>query len=308
MDVTTSTATPLAALSITSVRDSAGTLIPDSTTTQDTELTLSGMGPVGRVVRILDNGNVITTASVTVAGTWEISVIVALGVHSFTVSVDGAESPPWVITVVAEPTLDLLRPRVPKAYGDGTHLNFDSAMYEDSYLSVMVGYTGMKVGQKIRLRWRGAVVYESEIKTVSAIGDVEFRIPRLEVVDVIGRAASIDYTVTLGNGTVVGPSVVLPLKVDAQPLDLVPPTITSDNRIVTVLYPGMNTPQTGRARWSGVVAHDTGEQNLDTRPENFDIPSAWISENSGREVLINYTVYRNDGQHLLFSRVLRKRM
>ncbi|HEX8540657.1 MAG TPA: hypothetical protein VF671_03035 [Pseudomonas sp.] len=110
MEVTTTTITPFAPLSITSVVDSSGTSIPNLGTTQDTELTLSGTGPDGDVVSILDNGDVIGRPSVTVAGTWEISATVALGAHSFTArAADGTVSVPWVVTVVnaaVKPTID----------------------------------------------------------------------------------------------------------------------------------------------------------------------------------------------------------
>jgi hypothetical protein len=206
---------------------------------------------------------------------------------------------------VESPGFDLRPPRVPKAYGDGTRLNFDSAMYYDDYLPVIVSYTGMAIGQKVQLRWAGTAVYQEE-KTVAVVGDLEFLVPRMEVIDVIGRSASINYTVTLANGTVVGTSPALPLQVDPQAYDLVPPVISADNRKVTLHYTDMHSPHTGRVRWEGVVKHDTNEQDLDTRPEEFDIPTTWVTENRGREVLINYTVYRGEGRHLIFSRVLRK--
>jgi hypothetical protein len=208
----------------------------------------------------------------------------------------------------ASPGFDLIKPSVPKALGDGSRLNFDTAMYEDEYLSVIVNYRGMAAGQKVQLHWAGSVVYQSEIKTVSVVGNLEFRVPRMEVVDVIGRSANITYTVTLANGTGVGTSAALVLSVDPQAYDLIAPVISADNSIVTLQYPGMNVPHTGRVRWQGVVKHDTQEQNLDTRPEQFRIPLSWVTENRGREVLINYSVYRGDGRHFMFSRVLRKQL
>ncbi|HEX8540656.1 MAG TPA: hypothetical protein VF671_03030 [Pseudomonas sp.] len=130
MGTTTSTATPLAPLSITSVVDSAGTSIPNPGTTQDTELTLSGTGLAGGVVTILDNGDVIGRPSVTVEGLWEISVTVALGTHSFTArGNDGAVSLPWVITVVTaavKPTIDSVRDSKGEVADGGT--TFDTSV------------------------------------------------------------------------------------------------------------------------------------------------------------------------------------
>lgn len=293
---------------ILSIVDSKGVLIPKNTDTSDTNVILTGTAAPNSTVELLDHAIVWATVSAP-AGSWtKDSPGLAVGPHSMTARTGASTSDPWPFRVVTAPVFDLRRPRVPKAYGDGTYLNFDSAMYYDDYLAVIVNYTGMAPGQTIQLHWMGAVAYHSEIKTVGAVGDIEFRVPRMEVVDVIGRAAAITYTVKLADGTTVGTSAELPLRVDPQPFDLVPPTISAGNRVVTVAYPGMNTPHTGRVRWSGVVTHDTAEQYLDTRPENFDIPASWVNENRGRDVLINYTVYRSDGNHFLFSRVLRKRM
>jgi hypothetical protein len=95
---------------ISGVVDSAGTSIPNPGTTQDTELTLSGTGIAAGVVSVLDNGSLIDRASVRDDGTWTTSATVALGPHSFTVHAPGgAESQPWVITVVnaaVKPTID----------------------------------------------------------------------------------------------------------------------------------------------------------------------------------------------------------
>ncbi|HEX8540658.1 MAG TPA: Ig-like domain-containing protein [Pseudomonas sp.] len=86
---------------ISGVVDSAGTSIPNPGTTQDTELTLSGTGNAAGIVSVLDNGSLIDRASVRDDGTWTTSATVALGPHSFTArATDGAESLPWVITVV----------------------------------------------------------------------------------------------------------------------------------------------------------------------------------------------------------------
>jgi hypothetical protein len=292
---------------ITSVTDSTG-VIGEGGSTTDTSVTVSGTAAVNEMVEIFDGvasqGIVRATSddwilllnnltagphSIKAVGLYETQPVSA--VHNFTVS-----------------AINLLPPTVPKAYGDGTRLSFDTAMYYDDYLSVMIDYTGMDIGQKIQLRWGGPVVYQSQVLTVTVVEPVEFQIPRMEVIDVIGGSVTITYSVALPNGHAVGTSTALTLRVDAQPLDLIPPTISANNGIVTVLYTGMNTPHTGRVRWEGAVKHDTGDQNLDTRPEEFVIPTSWIAENAGLEVSINYTVYRGGGQHLLFSRVLRKRM
>ncbi|WP_206194721.1 hypothetical protein, partial [Pseudomonas viridiflava] len=58
------------AASITRVVDSLGNSIPNPGTTQDTVMTLSGSGTASSVIFIYDNGVLLTTASVTINGTW----------------------------------------------------------------------------------------------------------------------------------------------------------------------------------------------------------------------------------------------
>ncbi|MNJ59028.1 hypothetical protein D3C77_546910 [compost metagenome] len=66
---------------------------------------------------------------------------------------------------------------------------------------------------------------------------------------------------------------------------------------------------TGRVRWHGVVTRDTDEQHLQAgRREYFQIDRSWIAENRGREVLINYSLYRGNNERFRFSRVLRLRL
>ncbi len=57
----------------------------------------------------------------------------------------------------------------------------------------------------------------------------------------------------------------------------------------------------------GVTTRDTETQDVTTGQANvFNIPSAWISENSGKTVLINYSIVRkNSSEQRMFSQVLR---
>ncbi len=90
------------AASITCVVDSLGNSIPNPGTTQDTVLTLSGSGTADSVIFIYDSDLFLTTASVTINGTWSFGPeTVVLGRHAFTVrdEWDGVDSPEWVVTV-----------------------------------------------------------------------------------------------------------------------------------------------------------------------------------------------------------------
>ena len=72
---------PLAS-AITAVVGSEGTLIPSGTTTEDTVLTLSGIGAASSVVFIFDNGTLLTPASLTINGTWTYAETVVAGRHA----------------------------------------------------------------------------------------------------------------------------------------------------------------------------------------------------------------------------------
>ena len=103
MDNQSQSASERIASSIDSVIDSKGASVPNGTTTEDTALTLSGIGAASSVVFIFDNGVLLATASVIAPeGTWILTETVELGLHEFTVrdALAGADSPPWVITVV----------------------------------------------------------------------------------------------------------------------------------------------------------------------------------------------------------------
>jgi len=91
-----------AALAITRVEDSQGEPIANGGTTVDTVLKLSGTGAENAVVTLFENGiDTGITSSVTASG-WDLPVTAILGRHSYTVRDSaGADSPPWVITVVA---------------------------------------------------------------------------------------------------------------------------------------------------------------------------------------------------------------
>ncbi|WP_122663891.1 hypothetical protein [Pseudomonas viridiflava] len=100
------------AASITRVVDSLGNSIPNPGTTQDTVLTVTGSGTASSVIFIYDSGVLLTTASVTINGTWSFSPeTLVLGQHAFTVrdGPGGVDSPEWVVTVsvaAAQPTID----------------------------------------------------------------------------------------------------------------------------------------------------------------------------------------------------------
>ena len=199
----------------------------------------------------------------------------------------------------------LIKPNVPLAYGaDLDRLNFDD-MYNDIFLTVEVPHsTHMLPDDKVRLTWEGSVIYYSDTITINEPDTLTFTIPRLEVIDIIGRSTRITYTLYHLDKTAYESDELI-LHVDAYPIDLPAPRI--NDLKVTVYYPDITDGDKGRVRWSGVVVHDTQEQYLEAgRVEEFNIPSAWFSESEGTAVLINYSVLTDrDSERLMFSRVLR---
>lgn len=130
-------------------------------------------------------------------------------------------------------------------------------------------------------------------------------IPRLEVIDNIGRSVEVSYSVKeKGVGETIE-SKKLSLYIDPQAIHPLPAPSYSGSR-VTVNYGGQ-TDYSVRVRWTGVITRDTETQDVTTGQANvFIIPGAWITENSGRPVLINYSIVRkNSSEKRMFSSVLR---
>jgi len=130
MDNESQTATPLADPAITAVKDSAGTLLTNPGTTEDTELTFFGVAPANSVALLFDNGAPIGSASVT-HGMWEKSATAELGEHHFTVRIiGGPESLPWVITVetIAVP------PTITNVVDSGGEVIHESTTFDDAVL------------------------------------------------------------------------------------------------------------------------------------------------------------------------------
>ncbi|MBC3950976.1 hypothetical protein [Pseudomonas folii] len=98
--------------SITNVKDSKGNPVDNGESTDDPLLTVYGGGTASSVVFVYDNGDLLTTASVTIDdGTWDFTDTFELGRHAFTVrdTLAGVDSPEWVVTVgvaAVRPTIE----------------------------------------------------------------------------------------------------------------------------------------------------------------------------------------------------------
>ncbi|WP_342622856.1 hypothetical protein [Pseudomonas alkylphenolica] len=200
--------------------------------------------------------------------------------------------------------------RIPKA--PGGRLNFHRDLYRDEHLIVEVPqFPGMANGQAIVVEWAGPfAIWKSPQQPVTTPGLLQFQVPRIEVIDAIGNSVQLRYSV---NNTLFSPTFFL--NIDSQGIEMPPPRYHAQNAptdAVSMRSPGQQDGHTGRVRWSGVVTRDTGDQHLQAgRVEYFQIGKHWVSENQGREVLINYTIHRQGMDDpetpLRFSRVLRQK-
>ncbi len=198
------------AASITRVVDNLGNTVPNGGTTQDTDLTLSGSGTANSVIFIFDSGVFLTTASVTINGTWSFSPeTVVLGRHAFTVrdEWDGVDSPEWVVTV-GEAELELPKPAVTQA-PTGTLNPMDAI----NGATVVVTYA-MQPTDTIGISWNGQ---DNLVPTQpgSTLGSVTFTIPASAVAAVIGKTIQVLYAVV--RNEVAKPSEVLDLTVQTLP-------------------------------------------------------------------------------------------
>ncbi|MFI8375207.1 hypothetical protein ACIGCH_14075 [Pseudomonas helleri] len=209
------------------------------------------------------------------------------------------------------PTDDKIKPSVLETYNiEGDHLRM-SDIYDATHITVEIPeYEGINGGKDtIRVYWTGRVNYISSIITAAnPPAKTEILIPRSEVIDNIGRSVNVKYSVKENGIGDTKESASLILYIDPQAVDPLPPPTYSDSTVSTN-YAG-ETGDTIKLRWAGTTTHDTATQNvIPGKPNTFSIPSDWLAENAGKEVLINYSIKRNStGSNLMFSQILRMTM
>ena len=208
--------------------------------------------------------------------------------------------------VVTPVTPEKPNPTVQKAYLSNGEYHLRLAdIYTDTHVNVDVPqYSGMAATDTLMVRWIGRARYNSEIMTVGTPGVKTLSIPRIEVVDNIGRSVAVGYTVKTSPTATPVESQRLTLHIDPQALNLPPPTYSAGK--VTLDFGG-TTGYTSQVRWTGIVERDTPTQPVTTgQQQTFTINPSWISENRSKTVLINYSVWKTGtvGQKM-FSQVLR---
>jgi hypothetical protein len=212
------------------------------------------------------------------------------------------------ITAVTDPAT----PKILEAYGSaGDRLDFDSVYHRDFITAQVPYYTGMARGHTVRMTWENPRhIYHSEVVTVGTPGMINIPIPRIEVVDAIGHTVKVYYTVRTAPGTALIPSRTLQLYIDPYEFDLLAPSLSTDQKTLSVRYVGMVRGYTVLIRATGKTTWDSDERDVQTVvTPTFTLPSNWIAENRGIDTRINYSVYKSgSGQRLMFSKVLRVRV
>ncbi|TWC24625.1 hypothetical protein FBY06_103344 [Pseudomonas sp. SJZ085] len=212
---------------------------------------------------------------------------------------------------VRQPALDLIRPKVLEARElNGERLNFEIDFYYADFATVEVNYTGSARDQQVKVYWIGRnSTYGSEIQTVSQAGQtLTFQIPRNEVVDCIGTGAAVMYTVRLPGTITDLPSARLNLTVTAQKHRLPEPTLDSSKTNLRAYHPMFSTAHSARVALFGVTVRYGQEIPItpNTSQTDLRVDPAWISENRGRPIMINWTLRETGtGTPIVFSWFLR---
>ncbi|MBC3375719.1 hypothetical protein HU762_17340 [Pseudomonas sp. SWRI92] len=212
---------------------------------------------------------------------------------------------------VRQPALDLKKPRVVEARElNGERLNFERDFYEAQFANVEVNYIGSAPGQTVKVSWLGRnSTYGSEVQTVSFAGQtLNFQVPRNEVVDCIGTGAEIRYTVRLPGTAADIPSKGLDIKVTPQKYALREPTLNDSKTNLRAYHPALFTPHTARAALFGVTTRYGEEIRITAGTSQTDlaVPPAWIAENRGRPIMVNWTLRETDtNTPIIFSWLLR---
>lgn len=212
---------------------------------------------------------------------------------------------------IRQPSLDLTKPRVLEAMElNGERLNFERDFYYAEFANVEVNYIGSAPGQTVKVFWIGRnSTYGSEIQTVAFAGQtLNFQVPRNEVVDCIGTGAEVRYTVRLPGTATDIPSRDLDITVTPQKHALREPTLDGSKTNLRAYHPVLSTPHTARMALFGVTARYGDEIRITAGTSQTDlaVPPAWIAENRGRPIMVNWTLKETGTDtRIIFSWFLR---
>lgn len=198
------------------------------------------------------------------------------------------------------------RPQVLEASADnGSTLRIEDFYRRDNITVRVPPYAGMAVGQDVVIHWVGTVEY-TDVRPVTKVGAMDFSVPRVEVIDAIGRTVPVTFSVKR-DGEQEGTSASLGLKIEGQAFDLPAPRIDANHTQVTFTFEGIRPGfHTVSMRWVGPVVRDTPIRSATADGvQTFDVPAAWVAESRGHMVYINVAVGDGAGSRFMFSRILR---
>lgn len=201
------------------------------------------------------------------------------------------------------------RPQVLEASADnGSTLRIDDFYRRDNITVHVPSYAGMAVGQEVVIHWLGTVAC-TDARPVTKVGAIDFSVPRVEVIDAIGRTVPISFSVKR-DGDPAETSASLDLRIEGQAFDLPAPTIDANHTRVSFTFDGIRPGfHLLSMRWAGPVVRDTPIRYATADGmQTFDVPEAWVAESRGHMVYINVAVGDGAGSRFMFSRILRLKL
>ncbi len=161
---------------------------------------------------------------------------------------------------------------------------------------VVPAYAGMKPGHSVRVTWANNINWNTEARTVGAIGPMEFKIRNTEIIDTIGGSANVNYTVVTATGAppVASTHTVCRVKDNPPPFESMPPPtlqglnlrIPKSGQTAWAVRVRWHHPESGWQQDSPILRYSyNGQPYLD-----YTVPQAWVTANRGRQVYISYSM------------------
>lgn len=209
--------------------------------------------------------------------------------------------------------VDLRRPAVEKAFGDDNdQLDFHRDFADASHVKVTVPrYSGMANGDKVAVVWTGPhFPYQMPWQAIKAPGDVVFELPRLVLLDAIGKTVEVEYLVMRGGEPPEATSEALALTVLAQQLELPAPGYMSsggDNPRFNLSYPNIKEGDKVMIRWEvdPAIESTLREATLDVYKDGRSflakVNPAWPQTDKRKKVFASYSI--EVGGSRLYSQV-----
>lgn len=207
--------------------------------------------------------------------------------------------------------INIMSLKVPGATGDGGKMLTRNDYYrlDDLSIDALVNM-GIKKDDEVTLYWDAPRHhYEVTKKANDDVESLRFDIPRMELMDAIGDTVNMSFQVRKAGKERAQRSEIFPLKVESQPLQLPAPLFSREQKQITVSYNGMSSHDRISIRVEGEKRHDSSLiAGTDSGEVTYDVPEAWLNENTGKNIYITYAVGDDEGNRYQFSQVLREQL